>query len=187
MRVRSGRPCSSSSACAATPIARKNAAIPTACRSVWKCGARRGADRDVRQMPERVRRVEKRDVVAPAAAAERVPGGLTFFLRPHVTIPPPRESRLARTSSMPAVAPRLEEPRQRPLCVVIPDRRAEERADLVPAVADQPSRARKPGANPQLPRRSPEPRGDAELEPRHHASGRTTRASSRSVVAGSST
>ena len=34
----------------------------------------RGADRDVRQMPERVRRVQERDVVAPAAALERVEG-----------------------------------------------------------------------------------------------------------------
>ena len=61
-----------------------------------------GAHRDVREVPERVRRVEQRDVVAPAASAERVPGGPYFFLRPHVTIPPPSESRFARTSSMPA-------------------------------------------------------------------------------------
>ena len=39
MRVRSGRPCNSSRACAAIPIARKNAAIPHSIRSVWKRGA----------------------------------------------------------------------------------------------------------------------------------------------------
>ena len=56
----------------------------------------RGADRDVREMPQRVRRVQQRDVVAPAAALQRVERR-PYLLRPHVTSPPPTLSDLAST------------------------------------------------------------------------------------------
>ena len=77
-----------------------------------RCGARPremrrkcSADRDVRQVPCRVRRVEQRDVVAPAARSQRVKRRArlgTHARRPQTTMPPPRLSRCARTSSMPA-------------------------------------------------------------------------------------
>jgi len=61
----------------------------------------RRADRDVREVPQRVRRVQQRHVVAPAAALERVERG-PYLLHPHVTMPPPRLSRFVRTSVTPA-------------------------------------------------------------------------------------
>src|SRR5438067_9355553 len=66
-----------------------------------KAGRERGPDRHVREVPCGVRRVEQRHVVAPAATLERVERG-PYFLRPHVTIPPPNDSRFACTSSTPA-------------------------------------------------------------------------------------
>ena len=65
----------------------------------------RCADGDVREMPCRVRRVQQRDVVTPAAGCKRVERGTRRFVharRPHVTMPPPRLSRLERTSRIPA-------------------------------------------------------------------------------------
>src|SRR5262249_21060596 len=60
------------------------------------------ADCDVREVPRRVRRVEQRDVVTPSAPAKCVERRPYFFLRPHVTTPPPRLSRLDLTPSRPA-------------------------------------------------------------------------------------
>src|SRR5262249_2812600 len=54
------------------------------------------ADGDIGEVPERVRRVQQRHVVPPAAALERVERG-PYFLRPHVTSPPPTLSRFAST------------------------------------------------------------------------------------------
>src|SRR5262245_23110651 len=54
-------------------------------------------------------------------------------------------------------APRVEQPRLRPLLVEAADRRSEERADLAPAVADHRARRREPGADPELPGRAGEP------------------------------
>ena len=67
----------------------------------------RSADRNVRQMPERVRRMQQRHVIAPAAGCERVErgaraGARRHARRPQTTIPPPRLMRRARTSAIPA-------------------------------------------------------------------------------------
>ena len=56
------------------------------------------ADRDVREVPQRVRRVEQRHVVAPAARGERVergPRAVRHVFRPQTTMPPPRLRRRA--------------------------------------------------------------------------------------------
>src|SRR5207248_8387554 len=62
------------------------------------------ADDDVAQVPGRVRQVEQRHVVAPAAGSERVEGGtcLAHARLPQITIAPPRLKRRCRNSSMPA-------------------------------------------------------------------------------------
>src|SRR5207245_3146685 len=71
-------------------------------------GRERGSDYHIAQVPERVRRVEERDVVAPAAARERVerrPCSRTHVstcFRPQITMAPPTPRRRCRTSSMPA-------------------------------------------------------------------------------------
>src|SRR5579872_444521 len=62
------------------------------------------------------------------------------------------------------VTPGCEQPLERPLLVVAADRGAEERADFVPAVADQPAGAGEAGAHPELPQRPPDPARQAELE-----------------------
>ena len=51
-----------------------------------------GPDRDVREVPECVGRMQERDVVAPAAALERVEGRPRdgHARRPQTTMPPPR-------------------------------------------------------------------------------------------------
>ena len=65
-----------------------------------------GAHCDVREVPQRVRRVEERDVVAPATRAEcieRGPGPCRRHVRrPQTTIPPPTLKRRAVTSARPA-------------------------------------------------------------------------------------
>ena len=96
-RVPSGRPCSSSSACAHTPTAeeereqRRREPIAVQLR-------RRGrAEGDVAQVPGRVRRVQQRErgrAIRPAAA-RRTPGAQVGSARPsalvpHITTPPPR-------------------------------------------------------------------------------------------------
>src|SRR5207302_9103368 len=67
-------------------------------------GRQRGADRDIAQVPRRVGRVQKRQVVAPAARREGVEGGprLGHRRRPQTTTQPPRLSPRAATSSNPA-------------------------------------------------------------------------------------
>ena len=68
-------------------------------------GGDRGSDRDIAQVPDRVRRVEERDVVAPSAGAQGVEGRPRLgghALRPQITMPPPRLSRRTRMSSTPA-------------------------------------------------------------------------------------
>ena len=65
----------------------------------------RRADRDIGEVPERVRRVEQRHVVAPAAGRERVergPRAAAHARRPHTTTPPPRLRRCAWMSRRPA-------------------------------------------------------------------------------------
>ena len=70
--VLSGRPCSSSSAWALMPTARKNAARAAARRFGVNVGRGRRPERHVAQMPGGVRRVKQRDQVAPAARTQRV-------------------------------------------------------------------------------------------------------------------
>src|SRR6476646_1562114 len=69
--------------------------------------SQRRADCDVRQMPQRVRRVQKRDVVAPPTRREGIEGRSDVApghaRRPQVTIPPPRLRRCELTSAIPAV------------------------------------------------------------------------------------
>ena len=115
--VRSGRPFSSSSACAATPIASANAASAQSMRSRWKSRRERGADRDVGEMPRRVRRVEQRDVVAPAAGAERVERGPDVVYAPASPRHDPAAERHPPRLHVldPGGAPRVEQPRLRPL------------------------------------------------------------------------
>ena len=93
MRVRSGRPCSSSSACAAIAHREEERGDPPHHAVGVEVRREGGADRDVRQVPERVRRVQKRDVVAPAAPHERVPGGPYFSC-----VPMSRSRRRARAA-----------------------------------------------------------------------------------------
>ncbi len=186
--VRSGRPLSSSSACAPTPSARKNAARPQSSRWTGRVGASAAPIDDIGQMPERVGRVEQGDVVAPAAGLERVERRalLDFhFPRPHMTTPPPKLRRRKRTSVMPASAPDLCEllgRRQRT------DARAEEAAHVVPARRDHAAGEREGESNIELPECAPERRGrdpnssEAIVPPL-----RVTRTSSRIVAPGSST
>ena len=150
-------------------------------------GSERGADRDVAQVPGRVRRVEERDVVAPAAGRERVERGAACLSRhalPHMTMPPPRLSRRACTSSMPGLLP---EPSQPVRAVTVPevaDARAEEVADLRPARRDAARRApegrrgRRPPTRPGA-AAAPGPKNSSiAMRP----PGLTTRASSRIVA-----
>src|SRR5581483_6585692 len=64
-----------------------------------------GAERGVREMPQGVRGMEKRDVVAPSARTQRVEGGTDLGAHertPHMTTPPPRPRRRVCTSRSPA-------------------------------------------------------------------------------------
>ena len=72
IRVPSGRPCNSSSACAATPIARKNAIRVSTSHRMFTVERDARAHHHVREVPERVRRMQQRPVVAPTAGRERV-------------------------------------------------------------------------------------------------------------------
>ena len=180
--------CSSSSACAATPIARKNAAIAQSIRSVWNCGASAAPTATYERCHARVRRVEQRHVVAPAARPQRVERGPYLFLRPHVTIPPPSESRRACTSSIPASRHAVEQPRHRPARVEA--RGSTGRGTRRPRASRRRSRGPRPGARrgPTAPRAAARRRAARRTRARRSSPpGRTTRASSRSVAAGSST
>ena len=155
-------------------------------------GSEASADDDVGEVPGGVRRVEQRDVVAPAAALERVPrrpgGRSAHAFCPHMTTPPPRLIRRTSTPLMPAVAPELELPLERVRLPVRADRVAEEVADLAPAVPEGASREREAGAHVELPRGPREAvRARRTRARRRLRRGRTTRASSRSVAPGSST
>ena len=75
IRVASGRPFSSSSACAPIPTARKKAASVGAEPARVPLRRERGPDHHVAEVPGRVRRVQNRDVVAPAPRRERVERG----------------------------------------------------------------------------------------------------------------
>ena len=156
MRVPSGRPFSSSSACAATPSASANATSAQASRASAN-GRERRADRDVAQVPRRVRRVQQRQVVAPAAGLERVErrtparaGGAVPRVRRHDRPTPPSEAqarrrrrprrrRRRRTARSPAARSSGRERRWK-----VADARAEEAADLVPARRDDAARAGSP-------------------------------------------
>ena len=190
--VPSGRPLSSSSACAPMPTARKKATSAATSRP-GRLRSERGADRDVAQVPDGVRRMQERDVLAQAAGRERVErgpsaGALGHRRRPQTTIPPPRLRRRCCTSSTPAA-------RQRPsncsIWVSLPelvDARPEEVAHLAPASRDQPPGERQPDARVRAPERSGKPVArNTELEPGDRPPGRTTRDSSDSVAPGSST
>ena len=69
-------------------------------------GSEAAADHDVGEVPGRVRQVQERDVVTPAARLERVPGRPgrrhAHRRRPQMTTPPPRLIRRTARSSMPA-------------------------------------------------------------------------------------
>src|ERR1700675_1571210 len=70
-------------------------------------GSKPCSDRDVREMPERVRRMQQRDVVAPSPWRERVEGGTGgagHVRRPQVTIPPPRLRRCEVAPAIPAAS-----------------------------------------------------------------------------------
>ena len=151
----------------------------------------RRADRDVREVPERVRRMQQRHVVAPAAR----PQGVERGPRPrvaHSRVPRRRCRRrrsaaATRTSAMPASRHASSSAAQRPALPEVADARPEEAPDLAPAGRDERARGRQPDADPQLPERPPDPRGRPNSSIATSPPGRTTRASSRSVAAGSST
>ena len=96
IRVRSGRPFSSSSACAPTPIASdERRERPEQAVEVERAARARRRARRSERCQRRVRRVEQRDVVAPAARARarrtRAGLGLGYGLAvPTITTPPPR-------------------------------------------------------------------------------------------------
>ena len=135
----------------------------------------RGPDRDVREVPERVRRMEERDVVAPAARTERVERGPRprrgHARVPQTTIPPPTLSRRASTSTRPASRhassrrgsgqscqkSRMLGPRKRPTPPQ-PER-------------DDRSGRRQPDSHVELPERPPHAAREPELEHRHRAAG----------------
>ena len=101
----------------------------------------------------------------PARAARTHARPLTSSVRPHVTTRRRGSARFARTSSMPASRQACRSRGSGHSCVVPLDRRSEEGADLVPAVADQAARGRQADARPQLPQRAPDAARHAELEP----------------------
>src|SRR6266576_2601295 len=72
---------------------------------VLEVRSQRGADCNVREVPQGVRRVKQRHVVAPPARRECIEGGTGgagHARRPQVTIPPPRLSRRDVTPPIPA-------------------------------------------------------------------------------------
>ncbi len=72
IRVCSGRPISSSSACAPMPEREEERGEHEPQPRPRESRRDRGPDSDVAQVPQRVRRMEQRDVVAPASRAQRV-------------------------------------------------------------------------------------------------------------------
>ena len=129
--------------------------------------------------------MEERDVVAPAAGLERVPGrsrgrGRSVVRRPHMTTPPPRLRRRTSTLHDARGAPELELALERVRLPEGADRGAEEVADLAPAVPQRASGEREPGAYVELPGRAARcPRARRTRATRRFRPGRTTRASSR--------
>ena len=123
----------------ATPTARKKAASAATRRSAWSVGRRRGAERDVAEVPRRVRRVQERDEVAPAARAQRVERralsrrACRRHRVPHITTPaaeahPPH----AATAPIPAARHSSASCGERVARVEAVDARPEEAPDLVP-------------------------------------------------------
>src|SRR5439155_8237673 len=85
---------------------------------------------------------------------------------------PSPEAEAARADVVdPGVAPRVEEPRQRPALVEAADRRAEEGADLAPPAADDRASRGQADADVQLPEWPPQAARDAELEARERPAG----------------
>ena len=149
----------------------------------------RGADRDIAQVPERVRRVEERDVVAPAARRKRVERRprLASLTRAVPRSRPAAEAQPAtRTSSTPASRQSAELPVERQSRVEVADARPEEPSHLVPARPDGGPRNGQPDADVQLPGRARQ--SAARAAPNSRVAtvppGRTTRASSHERRAG---
>ena len=187
MRVRSGRPFSSSSACAATPIASANAASAPEQPAGVELRRERGADRDVGQVPGRVRRVEERDVVAPAARAERVERGPGLVLTPAA---PDHDPAAEATSA--ATRTSRSRPRARARAAAARER-ARSRGcsgQGTSPTSCQPGEISRPAsgqadARPRAARAAARaPCGTPNSSPAIVPPGRTTRASSRSVAAG---
>src|SRR5579862_2236407 len=149
-------------------------------------GGERSSEHDVGEVPERVRQMEHGDVVAPAARFERVERRL-HLLRAHVTSPPPNESRLVctsvsaasrqasckRASGQRAWKSRIEPPRNEPT------------SRQPPPIARPADGSPTPTYSSQSGRQTP--RGTPNSSPATIPPERTTRASSRSVAAGSLT
>src|SRR4051794_18228363 len=179
MRVRNGRPFSSSRACAAIPSARKNASSAQSSRSRWNCGASAaptatyerchsvyGGGRPVAETPPPPPSTPPNAGPSsplpppppppPPPAAPPTPRFPARRPRPFPP-PPPRPQPAAPAERLrphlpdAGLAPRREQAGDGPLLVVAADRRAEERADLVPAVPDHPSRPGQTDAHPRLP------------------------------------
>ena len=193
IRVRSGRPRSSSSACAPTPEReREGRERPARARVQCELRRERRADRDVGEVPERVRRVQQRHVVAPAARARarrrRAAPRRSRARGPRRRCRRRGSSRRALHVLDPGLAPELEQAGGRLALVEAADARAEEAPDLVPARRDQRARrraARRGRRAPTSGRQTPRGRPNSSIA--IVPPGRTTRASSRRVAAGSST
>ena len=167
--VCSGRPFSSSSACAEMPRARKNATSGGREPALVEVRREAGADHDVAQVPGRVGRVQQRDVVAPAARGERVERRprLGHVRRPQRTVQPPRLRRSRLHVLEAGLAQGGEQPRHRPALVEVADAAAEEAADLVPAGRDRAAGEGQAEVDPDVPGDARErARRDAEVEQR---------------------
>ena len=183
-RVRSGWPCSSSSACAATPTARKKAPSAAHRRTGWNAGRHGGAERDVAQVPGRVRGMEDRDEVPPAARAQRVEGRAVASTSAIADARRRRPRRrgscgAARTREIPAPLPELDLARERPALDKAP--RCSGRGSGRPRTSRgrTPSQRGQPGAGVKAPEGPPQRRvGQAELQRGDPTAGLTTRASS---------
>ena len=109
--------------------------------------------------------MEQRDVVPPAALAQRVERG-SHVLVPQITTPPPTLMRRACDVRDARLTPELELALERPPLVEAADRRAEEAADVVPALRRDAAERGEADADVEIPERPPDPARNAELEVR---------------------
>ena len=159
IRVWSGRPLSSSSACAATPMPRKNASRPSTDHVASAARAPRRSRRTKDARACTADAATSRSRASPRARARRRRGA-----RCRSRAAAPRDDPTAEAEPCdvapptPAALPELEQPLLGPARVEVPDARAEEVADLGPAGRDHAAGDRQPDADVELPERPPDDR-----------------------------